>query len=311
AQQAAAASSDPSASSSTATPAPPAENQYLTIADELSLVTYYLNGIAATCTGHFGLPEIVTATATSYLKRFYLRNTCMDYPPAEVMLTCIFLATKTENFPISIDSFAGKLNRQPSDILSLEFLVSQSLKFEYKVYHAHLALQGLVIDMQTTGASLPALSAALPKAHSFIRSSRLTSAELLYSPSQIALACFRLADASLVNSWLSSKSSRADAAAEKRGGWTEEEEKERLRDEGLGQVLEEIGEMVLEAQRNPVDRAKATDVDRRLKLARNPEKDPKSALYKKRKAEEEAARAEKDRQKMAKRPADDDGSVFD
>lgn len=63
-------------------------------------------------------------------------------------LTCVYLATKTENFPISIDAFAGRVKRSPNDVLVLEFLVSQSLRFEYKVHHAHLALQGLIIDMQ-------------------------------------------------------------------------------------------------------------------------------------------------------------------
>lgn len=63
-------------------------------------------------------------------------------------LTCVFLATKTENHPTSIDSFSSKTRTTPDDILSLEFLVSQSLRFEYKVHHAHLAASGLLLDMQ-------------------------------------------------------------------------------------------------------------------------------------------------------------------
>lgn len=35
--------------------------------------------------GAFKYPEIVTATAMTYLKRFYLRNTCMDYHPKNIM----------------------------------------------------------------------------------------------------------------------------------------------------------------------------------------------------------------------------------
>jgi hypothetical protein len=64
-------------------------------------------------------------------------------------LTCVFLATKTENCSTSIDQFAARIpNSEPADILALEFLVSQSLHFEYKVHHAHVALNGLVLDMQ-------------------------------------------------------------------------------------------------------------------------------------------------------------------
>lgn len=64
-------------------------------------------------------------------------------------LTCVFLATKTENCSTSIDQFAARIpNSEPADILALEFLVSQSLHFEYKVHHAYVALNGLVLDMQ-------------------------------------------------------------------------------------------------------------------------------------------------------------------
>lgn len=62
----------------------------------------------------------------------------------------MFLATKTENYAVSIDTFASKLKTKPDDILGLEFLVSQSLKFEYKVHHAHLALAGVVLDLQVS-----------------------------------------------------------------------------------------------------------------------------------------------------------------
>lgn len=149
-----------------ATPPAPADIEYLTVADEQALVSYYLTQIVALCNA-FKFPEMVLATAMSYLKRFYLRNTAMDYHPRNIMyslslaqalkkiltshvirLTCVFLATKTENFPISIDTFAAKVKTPPADILSLEFLVSQSLHFEYKVHHAHVALSGLVLDMQ-------------------------------------------------------------------------------------------------------------------------------------------------------------------
>lgn len=67
----------------------------------------------------------------------------------------MYLATKTENCSTSIDQFAGRIpNASPADILSLEFLVSQSLHFEYKVHHAHVALNGLTLDMQVRSLSL-------------------------------------------------------------------------------------------------------------------------------------------------------------
>ncbi|BGP16969.1 hypothetical protein JCM10213_007415 [Rhodosporidiobolus nylandii] len=313
AQQAVAPTPAPANSSATASPAEapsPSEIEYLTVADELSLVTYYLAQSAAMC-GAFQFPELVSATAQTYLKRFYLRNTCMDYHPKNVMLTCVFLATKTENFSISIDTFAGRVKEPPSVILSLEFLVSQSLRFEYKVHHAHLALQGLILDMQAAGVDLATLTAAAPKAHALVRASRLTSVEFIYTPAQIALACFRLAEPSLADKWLGAKEERLEKGKGKEGedaGGTSQEQLER---EALLMLLDELQVVVSEAQKNPVDKKRAADVDKRLKLARNPEKDPNSALYKKRKAEEEAAREAKELARAAKNPLQDDGSVFD
>lgn len=98
-------------------------------------------------------------------------------------------------------------------------------------------------------------------------------------------------------------------------------------------MLDAVEATVVHGQKHPVDKARVKEVDLRLRWARNPEKDPNSALYvplpnelarrsltfsrlwacrfKKRKAEEEAERREKDRAKMAKHPANDDSSVFD
>ncbi|GAA5836634.1 hypothetical protein JCM11251_002683 [Rhodosporidiobolus azoricus] len=284
------------------------EIEYLTVQDELALVTYYLSQITPMCNA-FKLPEMVPATAMSYLKRFYLRNTCMDYHPMEVLLTCLFLSTKTENCPVSIDTFASWVKKTPEDILSLEFLVSQSLRFEYKVHHAHLALQGLILDMQTAGVDVLILTAASPKAHAFVRTSRLTPAEFIYSPSQIALACFRLAEPILVEKWLGVKEGRLAEVPKRQE--REGEGAARLRHEALLKVLDDIQQMIMDAQNNKVGKQEAIALDRRLRLARNPEKDPNSALYKKRMAEEAAAREDKERAKAAKRPPIDDGSVFD
>ncbi|GJN91207.1 hypothetical protein Rhopal_004225-T1 [Rhodotorula paludigena] len=317
-----------------ATPPPPADIEYLTVADEQALVSYYLTQIVALCNA-FKFPEMVLATAMSYLKRFYLRNTAMDYHPRNIMLTCVFLATKTENFPISIDTFAAKVKTPPAGILSLEFLVSQSLHFEYKVHHAHVALSGLVLDMQTAGVPAASLTSALPRAHAQLRASRLSPAELVYSPAQIALACMRAADRESVETWLGVKEGKKDAAERRReevnaqrkgkgkdggeglatpqgdGEGSQSDEPPALEHAALLRLLDEIQAMVQDAQKNVVDKARATEIDKRLKWARNPEKDPKSALYKKRQAEEQAQREEKERAKAAKRPPQDDGSVFD
>jgi len=57
---------------------------FLTPDEEHLLVKLYVSKIAQLC-GHFHFPEEVEATAVTYLKRFYLKNTVMDWHPKNVM----------------------------------------------------------------------------------------------------------------------------------------------------------------------------------------------------------------------------------
>ncbi len=53
----------------------------------------------------------------------------------------LFLATKTTNNPISLETYTTHIkSTTASDVLDLEFLVAQSLGFEFSVWHAHRAL---------------------------------------------------------------------------------------------------------------------------------------------------------------------------
>ncbi len=75
-------------------------------------------------------------------------------------LTAIFLAAKTSNHPIGIDPYVNNIPKtKASDVLDLEFLVAQSLRFEFTVWHVHRALWGIWLDAQVRGLKpgLPAL----------------------------------------------------------------------------------------------------------------------------------------------------------
>ena len=66
-------------------------------------------------------------------------------------LTALYLATKTTNHPISLESYTANIPRtNASDVLDLEFLVAQSLAFEFAVWHAHRALWGIWLDIQAS-----------------------------------------------------------------------------------------------------------------------------------------------------------------
>lgn len=110
-----------------------------------------------------------------------------------------------------------------------------------------------------------------------VRASRLTDAELVFTPPQIALAAFSLAAPEIASRWLESKNS-AD---------------QRMNPN----VIEEIKTLIL-SQGHPPEIEAVREVDRRLKLCKNPEKVPGTKAYLAKKAEEER-KAEERRIKKA------------
>ena len=63
----------------------------------------------------------------------------------------MFLATKTTNTPIDLEAYTASIPKTtPADVLDLEFLVAQSLNFEFTVWHAHRALWGIYLDVQVS-----------------------------------------------------------------------------------------------------------------------------------------------------------------
>ena len=62
--------------------------QFVDATEEQLLVKLYTTKVAQLC-GHFRFPEEVEATAVTYLKRFYLKNTVMDWHPKNVMYVTV------------------------------------------------------------------------------------------------------------------------------------------------------------------------------------------------------------------------------
>lgn len=220
----------------------------------LWLGRFYAGKIPGLCRA-FRFPLSVDAAACAFFHRFYLRSSPLEHAPKDVMLTCIFLASKTENATLTLKEFAGRIakgnapkrppptgsdqpppqavhaeaaNAVAKAVLGLEFTVSQALNFEFAVHGAHRALAGLLLDLALVlpssvsdtpddavkdaieaalgahGAASDASTAAqrlsktLPpqtveKAYQLLVDARLSDAELLFSPVQIAYAVFRRA----------------------------------------------------------------------------------------------------------------------
>ncbi|KAJ3554699.1 hypothetical protein NM688_g2974 [Phlebia brevispora] len=263
---------------------------FLSADEENLLVKLYVSKITQLC-GLFRFPEEVEATAMTYLKRFYLKNTVMDWHPKNVMLTALFLATKTTNHPIPLEAYTSRIPKtSPSDVLDLEFLVAQSLGFDFAVWHAHRALWGLWLDIQSLpDISMEELRKAYETALTHVRASRLTDAEFIYTPSQIALACLSLAAPQIATAWATFKQDFAQSSPSSTPSAQP--------DSGLAAVLEFIKTMIL-TNGSPPNVEAVREVDRRLKICKNPEKVVGSNAYK-RKQDEKERKAEEKRQRKA------------
>lgn len=129
----------------------------------------------------------------------------MDYHPRDIMLTCLFLATKTENHFTPIDQFTSRIpNSNPETILELEFTVSEAIDFKFTVHHPYRALHGFYLDLQKAfeSASAERLGGYHDEARKLVASSILGDATFLFAPSQIALSALLSVNRELICSFL-------------------------------------------------------------------------------------------------------------
>jgi len=117
-------------------------------------------------------------------------------------------------------------------------------------------------------ANIKAIQEALPLATKYLAHSRLTDAEFLFSPSQIALACFRTADEELVDGFLDW---RYDQVSE------ENDVPYGILKAKLSAIVRDIQLLVTQGAAE-LDLKKIKGIDKRLKSCTNPEKVPGTAL---------------------------------
>ncbi|CAG8709718.1 16148_t:CDS:2, partial [Cetraspora pellucida] len=176
----------------------PVEIDYLTLEDELALCNFYETRIPPMA-NYFPKEVIenkftdkVKATAITFAKRFYLRNTVMDYHPKEIMYVMCDLALKAtfvvEHSFVAIEEFTKVVKLPKETIFELELVVSRSLRYEYAVHHPYLALFGLFLDMQ----DIPNIKLLYEKSLELVNKSLFTDCMFIYQPSQIALATLRM-----------------------------------------------------------------------------------------------------------------------
>ncbi|XP_031558450.1 cyclin-H-like [Actinia tenebrosa] len=167
-------------------------DDFLTTEEEKKLVEYYevvLTDVSAKFQPP--IPWSAVATAVTYMKRFYLKTSVMDYPPKEMYLICLYMACKVDEYNISAEKFVcilpGDRREKAIDfILSHELLLMQRLDFHLTVHNPYRPMEGFIIDMKTRMSINPDRWRA--KADEFLHLALRSDAWFLFSPSQIGLA---------------------------------------------------------------------------------------------------------------------------
>lgn len=192
--------------------------EFLTPAEERSLVTWYTVELlrAADFLGSklkYGLPPDRRATAAIFLRRFYITNSIMTYPPTELLKTCIFFGCKAEGLYLHMPTFEHALKTTKEEVLAAEYILCQGIRFSFDVRHPYRALEGAIMELRALGDfESDRIDRAHDKAMEVLMFSALvTDAYFHYTPSQIMLAALAMADESLVQRIMDDAFSDQDA----------------------------------------------------------------------------------------------------
>ncbi|XP_066110540.1 cyclin-C isoform X1 [Saccopteryx bilineata] len=152
---------------------------------------------------HLKLRQQVIATATVYFKRFYARYSLKSIDPVLMAPTCVFLASKVEEFGVVSNT---RLSAAATSVLKTRFSYAFPKEFPYRmnhilecefyllelmdccliVYHPYRPLLQYVQDMGQE-------DMLLPLAWRIVNDTYRTDLCLLYPPFMIALACLHVA----------------------------------------------------------------------------------------------------------------------
>uniref|UniRef100_A0A8C6DA55 Cyclin-like domain-containing protein n=1 Tax=Moschus moschiferus TaxID=68415 RepID=A0A8C6DA55_MOSMO len=125
---------------------------------------------------HLKLRQQVIATATVYFKRFYARYSLKSIAPVLMAPTCVFLASKVEEFGVVSNT---RLIAAATSVLKTKFPYAFLKEFPYKMNHY----------VQDVGQE----DMLLPLAWRIVNDTYRMDLCLLYPPFMIALACLHVA----------------------------------------------------------------------------------------------------------------------
>ncbi|XP_026291602.1 cyclin-H [Frankliniella occidentalis] len=245
---------------------------FLTPSEERILVHSYESHLREFCKRFSPpMPRAVIGTAFHYFKRFYVFNSVMDYHPKEILVTCVYLAAKVEEFNVSISQFVanvkGDREKATDIILNNELLLMQRLQYHLTVHNPYRPVEGLLIDIKTR-ALLNDPERLRPAIDDFLDRSYLTDVCILFPPSQVALAAVLQ----------SASSNRENLDSYVTGTLLGTPGAEKL--PGLIDAVRNI-RMIVKAYET-VNRDIFGALNKKLEKCRNQENNPDSAIYKKR-----------------------------
>uniref|UniRef100_A0A0K8TS88 Cyclin-C n=1 Tax=Tabanus bromius TaxID=304241 RepID=A0A0K8TS88_TABBR len=171
--------------------------------DEYQKIFIFFANVIQVLGEHLKLRQQVIATATVYFKRFYARNSLKSIDPLLLAPTCIFLASKVEEFGVISNSrlistcqtviknkfsyaYQQEFPYRTNHILECEFYLLENLDCCLIVYQPYRPLLQLVQDIGQE-------EQLLTLTWRIINDSLRTDVCLLYPPYQIAIGCLQIA----------------------------------------------------------------------------------------------------------------------
>ncbi|CAM6103517.1 unnamed protein product [Calypogeia fissa] len=233
----------------------------LSLEEELLVQKYYERKIQEVCAA-FSFPNKIQATAIFYFKRFYLNWSVMEHDPKHIMLTCIYLSCKVEEFHVSAEELGKGIQQDPQVLLKNEMTVLQGLDFELIVYTPYRALDGYAFDLTNSArrmgvTSLNHIQELRDAARFEVDAMMLTNAPLLFTPGQLAMAALRKAN----------REERKVDLERYMKGLSESLALEHSYSE-LASALDAIDAVVMDNKQTA--EAEVKRIDRKLKICRNP-----------------------------------------
>ncbi|XP_043203982.1 cyclin-H-like isoform X1 [Amphibalanus amphitrite] len=246
---------------------------FLTPSEEKIVAQYYECHLRDFCKAFQPpMPKAVSGTASHYFKRFYMHNSVMDFHPKGILVTCVYLSCKVEEFNVSIGQFVanvkGDKEKATDIILNNELTVMHGVHYHLTVHTPFRPVEGLLIDIKTRCPSLQNPDRLRPIIDEFLEAVFFTDAVLLFAPSQVALAAILYAVSRVQENLDAYVTSELLASAA------------RPQLQALVEAVRKIRLLVKTVEQPQRDVVK--QLERKLDKCRNQENNPESQAYKRR-----------------------------